>query len=85
MHIAQVISGVQLYVRMCRCVLFRYLGNSWTDCAEIWYLASDPLARLFTKLEGRAQLHVRTCALRFCISGTAGHIALKFSVWLGGH
>ena len=51
---------------------FPYLGNGWTDCAEIWCVARDPLARLFAKVHGGAQLHVSTCAPLFRISETAG-------------
>ena len=36
---------------------FPDLENGWTDCAEIWYVVRDPLARLFAKVNGGAQLH----------------------------
>ena len=56
---------------------FPYLGNSWADCAEIWCVVRDQLARQFTQTQGRVHLHVRTCVPLFRISGTAGRIALK--------
>ena len=54
-------GGVQLLVRTyahADVSPFPYLGNGRTDCADIWYVVSDPLARfLYTKAEGGAQLH----------------------------
>ena len=64
---------------------FSYIGNGWTDCAEIWLVVRDPLAWRFTKVDGGVQVHVRTCASLFRISGTAGRIALKLGVWLEDH
>ena len=50
------------------------------DCAEIWYVIRDPLARLLRKLRvGHSCMCAR--ATPFCISETAGRIALKFAVW----
>ena len=49
------------------------------------YVARDLLARHFTEVDDGAQLHVRTCAPLFRISGTAGRIALKSGVWLETH
>ena len=44
----------------CTCApLFSYLGNGWTDCAEICYVVRDPLAKRFTKADVR---YVRTCS-----------------------
>ena len=86
MHITQVMGGVHLHVRTCARAdvpPFPYLGNGWTDCAEIWCVVRDPLARLFAKVNGGAQLHVRTCAPLFRI--TAGRIALKFGKFLDAH
>ena len=43
---------------------FPYLGNGWTDCAEIWYVVRDQLARLLTQNKGgdtSARAHLRTC------------------------
>ena len=37
-----------------------YLGNGWTDCADIWCVVRDPLALRFTLLRGEVHLHVRT-------------------------
>ena len=88
MHIAQVIGGMHPRVRACAHAdvpPFPYLGNGWTDCVEIWHVISDPLARLFTKVKGGAQLHVRTCAPLSHISETPGRIALKFGMWLETH
>ena len=85
MHMTQVMGAVHVHVRTCRCALFPYLGNGWTDCAEIWCVVRNPLARLFAKVNGGAQLHVRTCSPLFRISETAGRIALKFSMWLETH
>ena len=46
-------------MRTCRCVPFPYLGNGWTDFAEIWYVVRD-LQPFFAKVNGGAQLHVYT-------------------------
>ena len=48
-------------------------------------MATDPPARLFAKVHGGAQLHVRTCASLFRILETAGRIALKFGMLLEAH
>ena len=64
------------------CSPSRISQMAWTDCAEIWYVVTDPLGRRFTELYNGVQLHVHTCASFFRISGTAGGIALKFGVWL---
>ena len=71
-------GGVHLHVR----TPFPHLGNDWTDCAEIWYVARDQLARQFTQTKNGVHLHVRTCVSLFHISGTAGQIALKFGMLL---
>ena len=67
------------------CASFSYLGNDWTDCAEIWYAVRDPLARRFAEVNGgvhNAHARAHACTpLR--IPGTAGRLALKFGVWLG--
>ena len=65
------------YVQMCP--HFPDFGNGWTDCAEIWYVVRDPLARV---VKDGVQLHMRTCAPFFGISETAGQIALKFGMSL---
>ena len=41
---------------------FLYLGNGWTDCAEIWYVVRDQLARQLTQTKDGIHLHVHTCA-----------------------
>ena len=84
-HIAQLMGGVYLHVRTCRCTLLSYLGNGWADCAEIWCVARDQLAKRFTQVKSGLSLHVRTCAPLFRISETAGRITLKFGVWLETH
>ena len=38
---------------------FPYLGSGWTDCSEIWCVVGSPLARLFAKVSGGAQLQAR--------------------------
>ena len=46
-------GGVQLHVLTCAradVAHFSYLGNGWTDCAEIWCVVRDPLARRFTEV-----------------------------------
>ena len=80
-------GGAHLQVRSC--VLGdvptsrTYLGNGWTDCAEIWCVVRDYLARRFTTVKGGVQQqHVRTCAPIPGISGRAGRIALKSDVCL---
>ena len=50
---------------------------SETDCAEIWYVVRDPVARLFAKVKCGAQLYVRNF---FRILETAEQIALKFDI-----
>ena len=59
---AKLYGGVHLHMRTCvrADVPLLYLGISWTDLAEIWHVVSDPLARLFAKVESGTQLHVRT-------------------------
>ena len=64
---------------------FPHLGSGWTDCAEIWRVVRDPEARLFAKVNGGAQLHVRACAPLFHTSETAGRIELKFGMWIETH
>ena len=76
---------VNLHASTCARAPFPYLGNSWTDCAEIWYVVRDPLAKRFTEVDDGIQLHVRACAPLFLILGTAGRIALKFCVWFGNN
>ena len=67
-------DGVQLHVR----ITFSYLGNGWTDCAEVSCVVRDPLVmRLGTG--ARTQL----CAPLFRISGTAERIVLKLGACLG--
>ena len=87
MHITHVMGGVHLHVRTCICAPFLYLGNGWTDCAEIWCVIRDPLARLEC-LESRvgyictwARADVQIFPL-FRISETGGRISLKFGVLL---
>ena len=46
--LTKVKGGAQLQVRTCT-PLFWYLGNGWTDCAEICYVVRDPLARRFER------------------------------------
>ena len=41
-------------------------------------MVRDPFARRFTEVDDGVQMHVRTFAPLFRISGTAGRIALKF-------
>ena len=42
---------------------FPYLGNDWTDCAEIWCEVRDLLAKHFAQVKSGVHLHVRTCYL----------------------
>ena len=57
--------------------------RGWTDCAEIWCMIRDPLARRFAKVY-RVE-YICTCAHEdvplFYTSETAGRIALKLGVW----
>ena len=64
---------------------FRYLGNDWTHCAEIWYVVRDQLAWQFTQAQGRVHLHVRTCMSLFRISGTAGNCVEICYLGRGAH
>ena len=34
-----------------------YVGNGWTDCAEIWCVVKDQIAMRFTPLRGGMHLH----------------------------
>ena len=52
---------------------FPYLGNGWTDCAEILCVVRDQLSKRFAQIKSEIHLHVRTRD----ISGTAGGIVLK--------
>ena len=55
MHITQVMGGIHLHLRtFARADVppFSYLGNGWTDCAEIWFAVRHPLAWCFTKVYG---------------------------------
>ena len=56
------------------------LSNGWADCVEIWYALGDPLVTAYAVVTGVVSLHVRTCTLRFCISGTARPIGFNFGV-----
>ena len=86
-HITQVMGGIHPHVgmRTCRRASFPYFRNGWADCAEIWHVVRDPLARRPTKDKGGAQLHFRTCAPLVRVSGTVGRTALKCGVCLGDH
>ena len=78
-------GGMHLHVRTCAradAPSVTYLGNSLTDCGEIWCVVRDPLAMRFTLFRDGVHLHVRTCAPLFRILGTAGRIALKFGMLL---
>ena len=68
----------------CRCARFPYLGKGQTDCAEIWYMVKDQLARQFTQTKDGVHLHVQTCPV-FHISEMALHVALKLGKWLETH
>ena len=52
MHIRQVIGGVHLHVRTCRCASFPYLGNGWSGYSEILCVVRDTLAGRFYKSLG---------------------------------
>ena len=38
-----------------------FLGNGWTDCAEILYALRAPLVTAYAVVTGRVSLHVLTC------------------------
>ena len=59
-----------------------YLGNGWTDCADIWHVASDQLVRWLQHAHRGVTMHVSTCTPRFYILGTAELIVLKFVTWV---
>ena len=44
------VTHVRVHVRMFRCAFFMYLGNGWTDFAEIWCVVRRPLARRFEEV-----------------------------------
>ena len=71
MHITQVMAGVHLHVHMHLPV--SYLGNGWTDYAEIWCCQRCISLAFYTNQDG-IHLHVQTCLPLFLISGTAGRI-----------
>ena len=52
-----------------------YLGNGWTDCAEVWYTVRDQLGRQFTQTKVVMHLYVRAYVPLFRILGTAGRVA----------
>ena len=88
MHIAQVMDGMHLHVRTCARadeLPLSYLGNGWTDSAEIWCVIRNQLSKRFAQVKSGVHLHVSTCIPLFHFSGTAGWIALKFHVWLETH
>ena len=76
------IQGWGASVRAHMCTPFRYLGSSWADYAEIWYVVRDQLGKQLTQAKDGVHLHVRTCVPLFHISGTVGRIALKFATWV---
>ena len=57
-----------------------YLENDWTDCADIWHVASGQLVMRLPHVYGGVTMHVRTCTPHFYISGTAEPIALRFGI-----
>ena len=57
-----------------------YLENGWTDCADIWHVASGQLVMRLPHVYGGVTMHVRTCTPHFYISGTAEPIALRFGI-----
>ena len=66
-----------------------FLGNGWTDCAEILYALGAPLVTAYAVVTDGVSLHVLTCRgapkPRFCISETAWPIVFKFGMLVGGH
>ena len=63
--IPQVMGAVHLHVRTyarADTPSFSYLGNGWSDCAEISYVVRDHLARQLTQTKDGVHLHVCTCA-----------------------
>ena len=67
-----------------------FLGNGWTDCAEILYALGARLVTAYAVVKGGVSLrHMLTCrgtpTPRFCISATAWPIVFKFGMWVGGH
>ena len=61
-----------------------YLGNGWTDCADIWHVASGQLVMWLPHINGGGDV-TRTCARaqpwpHFYISGTTEPIALIFGM-----
>ena len=69
-----------------------FLGNGWTDCAEIVYALGAPLVTAYVVVTDGVSLHVLTCrgtppphTPRFCISGTAWPIVFKFGMCVGAH
>ena len=65
------------------------LGNVLADSDQIWCVFKGQAVIHITHVMGGVHLLVRTCARAdvplFCISETAGRIALKFGVWLETH
>ena len=56
MYSTQVAGGIHLLVGPCvRADVppFPYLENGLTDCTKIWYVFSDPSARLFSQVNPR--------------------------------
>ena len=55
---------------------FSYLGDGWTDCAELWYIVRDQLAWRFTQTKGGMHLYVRMRVRSFpCLGNGWTHCA----------
>ena len=66
--------------------MFRLLfpSNGVADRVEIWYAIGVPLVAVHAADTGGLSLHMSTCTLYFCISGTAWPIVFKFGAYVGG-
>ena len=66
-----------------------FLGNGWTDCAEILYALRAPLVTAYAVVTGRLSLHVLTCrgtppphtALLYLGNGLADCVQIWYVGW----
>ena len=64
-----------------------FLGNGWTDCAEIWYTLGYPLVTAYAVVTGGVSLHVLTCrgtpqtALLYLGNGLADCVQIWYVGW----
>ena len=83
--LSHVMGGVGISARAHVQTALLYLRNGSADWVQFWCVSWVSWTRCLTQVMGGVSLHVRTCTPRFCISGTARPIVLKFGMLVGGH